>query len=903
MDCASPILDIVTRLWDCGAKHVEGMRQLHKNLEDLEMAMDELEHLRNDVVERTEVSMQRPRERLLHQVEGWLGRVSTIEGQVTVLVREGKLELENKCLGCCPRNMRLTRKIRKKVMRKLEEVKELIEKGKFEAVAERLPRQMVSEWPVENTVGLDSMVETVWRNIENRDVGVIGLYGMGGVGKTTLLKKINNDFSVQSHGFDVVIWITISKLTDHEKFQEIVRKKLDIPDDIWNECSNEIDRASEILRFLRSKKFVLLLDDMQNGFDFNLTNMGIPIPDDQNQSKIIFTTRSDELCGHMRAQVRIKVECLPPDEALKLFSMTVGENILNSDPEIPRLAEIVATRCRGLPLALVTVGRAMASRKNPREWRHSIEVLHSHPSEFSGMGDHVFPLLKFSYDSLSSATAQKCFLYCSIFPENHMISVDELIDFWLGEGFLDGKLYGENSRDQGEFIIGTLKLACLLDGDESTEFVWMHDVIRDMALWLARDEEKNRNKVLVTRNGRLTDQEFTKWVDSSWVSSWGSSSRKIIDYPPSCPNLSTLLVRDSLLEEFPGGFFDFMSFLQVLDLSGNQGLVELPPEIGRLRALQYLNLSLTGIKKLPISLANLRNLRCLLLDYTMELKEIPRDVISCLPLLQVYSKINGVMEYFDEVKISADDEVAFLEVLENLGHLNKICITIFAAPSVERILNSSQLQRRIRKLTLIECRGLISLSPKAAFRNMKRLEIFRCCSLQELNIPGPRWQHFDNLRQVYLSVCPLLLNLNCLAYAGKLQILTILDCESMEQVISESSDSTMQGELFPKLKTISLTRLRSLKSICKSSRCFSSLLEIEVSQCPCLKQLPFDSETANFLKKIRGETEWWEGLNWDSDIVKDISSLKFISTSVLPGKLQEQNTSTRKGKHFGSTSK
>ncbi|XP_017604291.1 disease resistance protein SUMM2-like [Gossypium arboreum] len=504
------------------------------------------------------------------------------------------------------------------------------------------------------------------------------------------------------------------------------------------------------------------------------------------------------------------------------------------------------------------------------------------------MGDQVFPPIKFSYDNLTSPIARKCFLYCSIFPENCTISVDELIDLWIGEGLLDGT----SPREQGEFIISTLKLSCLLEADESMEFVWIHDMIRDMALWLARDKEKNKNKVLVARSGRLTDQEFNKWIDSSWVSLWGCSDREIIHYPPTCPNLSTLLIRDTLLNAFPASFFEFMTGLTALDLSGNQGLVELPPEIGRLRILQYLNLSLTSITTLPTGLSNLRNLRCLLLNYTMHLKEIPpKEVMSCLSLLQVYSKMNGVMEYFDEVKVSVDDELAFLEVLEGFSYMNKICITIFCHPSVEKIFSSYTKQACIRKLKLIDCTGLTSLCAIHALPNLGKLEIFRCCSLEEIRLSG--WFKFHNLRQVHVGVCPLLRNLNYLAYARNVEILTVLDCQSMKQVISEEIE---WDEVFPKLKTLSLTCLPSLRTICRLRKCFSSPIEIEVSRCPRLRKLPFDDENVSFLKKIRGEVEWWAALDWYSYSVKEACSFKFKPTSAPSGKAKEMTASTSKKK-------
>ncbi|XVE88955.1 hypothetical protein DITRI_Ditri19aG0111300 [Diplodiscus trichospermus] len=97
---------------------------------------------------------------------------------------------------------------------------------------------------------------------------------------------------------------------------------------------------------------------------------------------------------------------------------------------------------------------------------------------------------------------------------------------------------------------------------------------------------------------------------------------------------------------------------------------------------------------------------------------------------------------------------------------------------------------------------------------------------------------------------------------------------------------------FPGLKTISLTRLRNLNSISPSPTCFPSLSEIEVSQCSLLRQLPFDMGIANFLQKIRGETEWWDGLIWDDESVKEACRSKFVSTSSQPLRKKKDQAST-----------
>ena len=111
---------------------------------------------------------------------------------------------------------------------------------------------------------------------------------------------------------------------------------------------------------------------------------------------------------------------------------------LNSHPDILQLDEIAARESQVLPLALVTIGRAMAGKNRVQEWEQAIQMLKTYPSKFSGMGDHVYLLLKFSYDSLKNDTIKTCFLYLAVFQEDYEIMNDDLINLWIGEGFFHG---------------------------------------------------------------------------------------------------------------------------------------------------------------------------------------------------------------------------------------------------------------------------------------------------------------------------------------------------------------------------------------------------------------------------------------------------------------------------------
>ena len=325
----------------------------------------------------------------------------------------------------------------------------------------------------------------------------------------------------------------------------------------------------------------------------------------------------------------IEVKCLAWEEAFALFQAYVGEDTIYSHPHIPKLAEIASKECDGLPLALITIGRAMAGTKTPEEWEKKIQMLKNYPTKFPGMENHLFPRLAFSYDSLQDETIKSCFLYCSLFPEDSSINCDALIQLWIGEGFLDE--YGDikEARNGGEDIIASLNHACLLE-ITVTDNIWtqarcrcvkMHDVIRDMALWLAcQNGNKKQNKF-------VNAQEVEKWKGTPRLSFVSASFEKHME-PPSFPNLQTLLVfvNWTIPLSFPSGFFSYMPIITVLDLGNHDNLIDLPIEIGKLFTLQYLNLSDTGIITLPMELRNLKKLRCLLLDDLFEF-EIPSQII------------------------------------------------------------------------------------------------------------------------------------------------------------------------------------------------------------------------------------------------------------------------------------
>ncbi|KAI9085566.1 hypothetical protein K1719_032409 [Acacia pycnantha] len=872
----TPAFNILTCLYGYCSKWADSIRNLRDNLDSLKNTSDDLNNRYLDVKMKVEMAENNPERKVLNEVRDWMGRIEVLQIEVNTILQQGDQEIQDRCFGGrCPKNFRVSYKLNKMVTKKLSDVNHLCSKGYFDVVAEKCPHDLFEELPVDETVGVESTFEELRSCFQNDEVGIIGLYGMGGVGKTTLLKKFNNDF-LSTIGDYVVIWVVASKDVDPGKIQDDIMKKLRVQYDNWNDKANVDDRAPLLYKILKKQKFILLLDDVWERID--LLKLGVPSPNSHNKCKIIFTTRSYEVCGLMDAKRRIGVKCLTPDKAFKLFKEKVGETTLEN-PLIWPLAMQVVKKCQGLPLALCVVGRAMTNKVTPNEWKRSLEILRSYPSKIQGIVEDVYYLLEFSYDGFPNHTYKSCFLYCALFPEDNNIRTEELILLWIAEGYLVEFDYDiHEARKQGEDIISSLKYACLLEDGEQENTVKMHDVIRDMALWVACDHEK-KTKVLVNDSSKTSGLQVynrAKWEEVEKLSFWGNSEIFVnyFSQRPHCPNLVTLLIRNVWMPVFPTEVFFLPSTIRVLDLSYSGTIEDLPSTIEDFVNLQHLNLSYTAIRNLPKVLKNLKKLRFLLLDELSNLVLL-EEVISSLSSLQAFSTRG--------CRFSEFDENVLLHELEGLDHLQDIRICVSSPSSVKKILISAKLQRCMCQLVVQQCSVPHDLF--LALGNMEHLESLIVednkisKDTEAANIVRSslfrKHEHMIMLRFLHLNKCNNVLDLNWLIHAPNLEVLDLFKCDSLEEVISEDI-GILKNNLFSNLTSLSLESLKNLRSICRITLQFPSFKDIKVRRCPNLKKLPFDSQSA--LKNLRlcvGDPEWFHQLQWEDEDTRNHLSSKF----------------------------
>ncbi|CAL9010473.1 unnamed protein product [Prunus brigantina] len=689
---------------------------------------------------------------------------------------------------------------------------------------------------------------------------MIGLYGMGGVGKTTLLTQIHNNFNRTRNDFNLVIWIVVSKSHKIEVIQDKIGEKIGLSSGGWK-LKEQHEKAEDIFRILNTKKLVLFMDDLWEPVE--LTKVGVPVPDSRNKFKIVFTTRSKEVCSHMDTQKKIKVECLTWDKAWNLFQEKVGKETLLLHPGIPEQAEIVANECDGLPLALITVGRVMACKETLQEWKHAVQVLRRSASEFSGMGDKVFPLLKFSYDNLPSQKVRSCFLYCALFPEDFVILKDDLVYFWMCEDILDECGNVEEAKNESYHIIGTLLTSCLLEDEGDS--LKMHDVIRDMALWLACDLGKEGESILVDI-GAYHAPNVAKWKNVKRVSLMGSGI-KSLDETPRSLNLLTLFLRGTFLERIVDESFDFMPTLRVLDLSQNVFITQLPTGVANLVSLQHLNLSYTCIKWLPVELAACARLKYLNLEHTLLLDYVPPNILSNFPLL----KVLRILYCGSSNRVFFYNEKTMIDELQGLKHLDVLSLTV-GDTSCFRNLDSHHI---LVTCTLTLClNGEDYMNPtsyfdlsKLAMANMKYLDTLQIKHMVDVystwitRLENP--DCFLGLHFIVVVNCTNLKNLEWLVFAPNLIRLHVYRCSKMTRILGLNTTETTP---FAKLTVLCLSRLPHLWRICENPLPVPFMKKILIYGCPVLTRLPLNSssaQTSNLI--IEGEEKWWNSLEWEED--------------------------------------
>uniref|UniRef100_A0A2N9G854 AAA+ ATPase domain-containing protein n=1 Tax=Fagus sylvatica TaxID=28930 RepID=A0A2N9G854_FAGSY len=558
------------------AEYCDYHRGTDEHVKNLKRRWEVLESRKEDLESRLEAELRRGKKQK-KEVELWLGEVHKIKDEINIEQVPARWKfLSRMRMGECASK-------KTKVVEDL-----LIQASNFtDSLVVDLPESIGEMIPASTLVGESTTQRTMEEIrvclLDDNDVRKIGVYGMGGIGKTTVMKQIHNLLLKETEIFDKVIWVTVSKEFDLIKLQSDIASKLNID---LSKFDDVITRATKLNAELEyTKRYVLILDDMWEAFA--LEEVGIPEPTPANGCKLVLTTRNLSVCVGMSCK-SIKMELLSKEEARKLFLDKLGHDVFNA-PNLKAIAEEVLEKCAQLPLAIVTTAASFKCLTDDFEWRDALEELRTSVKGFNNKEQQVLETLKFSYDRLEGERLKQCLLHCALHPEDFEIGKQELIEHLIDEGIIKRRNSRQAEFDRGYSMLKKLENACLLENGiykySSEKFVKMHDLVRDMVLWVASPQFKVE--------GHLGLEDFSdegKWGEDLVKASlmYNNISRIPPNASPMCPKLSTLLLQG--ITEVPDGL-EMLVNLRYLDLNAEK-LKIMPSEIlPKLSRLQYLAVS------------------------------------------------------------------------------------------------------------------------------------------------------------------------------------------------------------------------------------------------------------------------------------------------------------------------
>ncbi|GMY21227.1 probable disease resistance protein At4g27220 [Fagus crenata] len=643
--------------------------------------------------------------------------------------------------------------------------------------------------------------------------------------------------------FDDVAIAEVTQSLDLRRIQEELAGMLDLKFDIVEPVTVRARRLCQRLTTMHNKILVILDRNSCYGLQSS-DNMG------ENRNK-------DLLSCEMGTQKNFGLGVLTEEEAWNLFEKMAGDSV--KDPNLRSTATEVAKECAGLPIALVTVSKALKD-KSLYEWKDALKQLRR-PGHLSQMQSTIYSSIELSCSHLESEEAKTFFLLCS--ESGYIIGYLDMLKYCYGWGLFPNINTLEEARNRLHREVRNLRdSSLLLDCPNTHEHFHMHDVVRDAAILIASKDE--HNIFLVS-----DDRELKQLMDMDALKRCMALSISGIDIHElpnemECPELRFLCVNggDKSLQIIPETFFDGMRKLKVLDFT-QMKLSSLPSSlhllsnlttlcldfcafedmavIGELKNLEILSLVGSNVSQLPREIGLLTHLRLLDLRKCSKLEVIPRNVLSSLVELEELYMGNS-FDHWETEGLDNGRNNATLAELMHLSHLVTLEIHIRDA----------------------------SVLPKDLLL-FKKLERYRICV-------GDVWdwaEKHETSRRLKLKLntrfqleCRIKMLLNGVEdlwldeLKGVKSILYELDTEGFQQLkhlhVQNNAEikyiiSSVWLIVFPALETFSLKNMINLEEICHGqlhSKSFGNLRVVKFKNCNKLKFV-FSLSIAKELSQLR----------------------------------------------------
>nr|CAJ26369.1 putative ATPase [Brachypodium sylvaticum] len=693
-------------------------------------------------------------------------------------------------------------------------------------------------------------------HFKDRSMRIIAVWGMGGIGKSTL---VNNVYTNELSHFSCRAWVSISqsyKLEDiwRNMLRELVKDNREF--DAEKMYSAEL--RTELKKILKEKRYLIILDDVWRAGDF--FKISEVLVDNGLGSRVIITTRIEDVASVAADGCKIKVEPLKDHDAWFLFCRKAFPNIENHTcpPELCECGKAIVGKCDGLPLALVAIGSLLSlNTKSNKKWRVFYDQLISELHNNENL-NRVEKILNLSYKHLPNYL-KNCFLHCAMFPEDYLLHRKRLIRLWIAEGFVEQR-GASNLEDVAEGYLIELVERSMLHVVNRNSFdrircLRMHDLVRDLAISQCKKES------FCTVYDDTDGVVVQLGLDPRRVAvlHCNNDIRSSID--PT--RLRTFISFDtSMLSSSWSSFIPSESkYLAVLDLSGLP-IETIPNSFGELFNLRYVCLDDTNVKLLPKSMKKLHNLQTLSLKRT-ELLNIPQEFSNLKKLRHLliwklvdatYTSLNNweSVEPFDglwklkelqslsEIRATKD----FVAELGNLSQLRTLCITYVRSSYCAQLCDSLS---KLHHLSTLHIRAynedeLLLLEDLTMPKPLEKLGLIG--RLSEGTFKSPFFStHGNRLLNMELSWCQF--TENPVARLFELSNLTELHLTRAYT----GHQLNFHAKWFEHLKKLALSDLPRVNQICIHEGALVSLEYLHIYSLKELRDVPTGIKFLNSIKE------------------------------------------------------
>ncbi|XP_044482666.1 uncharacterized protein LOC123209024 isoform X2 [Mangifera indica] len=664
----SPVLEVCNWLAAPTLRQFKYLFNCTTNFKNLEEEVKKLEYAR-DEVQRKVTAAERNVEEVKQNVKDWQKDVEKTITEAEQLI-QAKANKPRCFEGLCPNFIIHYKQSRKAFELKRNDIDPLLQQEKeLSPVSYQTNPPEIWLRSNENYLAFESRnstVKNVWDALNDENVYMIGIYGMGGLGKTTLVEEIGRK-AEKDKLFEDIVFVEVSESPDVQKIQTTIANKLGL------KFENESEMADKIYSRMKDNNILLILDNIWKPLELDKT-VGIPCRADRGRNKLLFTTRNLDVLERMGSTNNFGMGILNEEEAWTLFTKMTG-NIIQTH-ELLSLPNDVCKECGGLPIIICSIAKALKNKSQPFDWEVALQELKApSPTEFSRFLEEQYMKIALSYKYLSDEL-KKTFLISSLMKNN--ASISDLFKHVVCLDILKGaNLTIKDARNRLDKLIRELKDACLLlNGYKSGQFA-MHDVIRVVALTIAYVD----HHVFTTRNDVERDWKDKDKLKKCTKISLPSNSNIISQLWPNyldCPNLEYFYMTNMWNSSFeiPEDFFAVMPKLKVLNLVRLQQSL-LPSSIGLLTNLQTLCLDNSKIKDVVIG--KLKNLKVLSLrgsyikEFPTELTQLRLlDLSYCRQLEVIAPNVISKLSQLEELYLKGCSIQWKIEVLKELKLLSKL---------------------------------------------------------------------------------------------------------------------------------------------------------------------------------------------------------------------------------------